>query len=322
VADVALDQFRAARRTAALGASPGRALRVADTVRRAAFSLVEDAVRAAPPSYLNVPIGPRRTLVTHQMAMARLKAVKERFGVTLNDVLLTLVAGALRRFALRRGELPHDLRVMVPVSVREAEEAGAGGNRITFAFLDLPVAQPDSARRLESVRAQSSELKSSGRIAGSDVLLRSVGLLPEPLKERAARLAASPRLYNLTVSNVPGPQVPLYVAGARVLSIHPVVPIPDRHAMSVGVLSYHGQLHVSAYADPEALPDVSRLPVLLEDACLELEIAGRAAGPRVQQRVRDLGPAGDVRRHATRTNSTDGARPRTPARARGRRPPG
>ena len=285
VADAAVDQFRAARRTAALGLSPGRAVRAADTMRRAAFSLAEDAIRAAPPSYLNVPISPERTVVSHRISMSRLARVKERHEVKLNDVVLALIAGTMRRFAIQRGDEPHDMRVMVPVSVRSAEEAGAGGNRITFAFLELPVSERDTRRQMDRIRSQSSELKDSGRIAGSDMLLRSVALLPEPLKERAARLAASPRLYNLTVSNVPGPTVPLYVAGARVLSIYPIVPIPDAHALSIGVLSYDGQLHFSAYADPTALPDLARVRVMLEDACVELEgAAGVRARPARERR--------------------------------------
>jgi diacylglycerol O-acyltransferase len=277
VADTALEQFRAARRTAALGLSPGRALRVAATMRRAAFSLAEDALRPAPSSYLNVPIGPRRTVATHPMPMSRLRRLKEDCGVSLNDVVLGLVAGALRRLSMRRREEPTDLRVMVPVNVRGDEESGEGGNRIVFAFVELPVSEPDTQTRIARIREQTLELKMSGRIAGSDMLLRSAALLPGPLRERAARLASSPRLFNLTVSNVPGPPTPLYAARARVHSIYPIIPIPDHHALSIGALSYDGRMHFSAYADPDALPGVGRLPVALEDACAELE----AAAPKV-----------------------------------------
>jgi diacylglycerol O-acyltransferase len=278
VADGALEQFRAARRAATVGLSPRRTLRVADTMRRAALSLAEDALRPAPPSYLNVDIGPQRTLITHRIAMKRLLAIKGLCGVKLNDVALTVVAGALRRLAARRGEEKKDLRVMVPVNVRSADSE-AGGNRITFAFVELPVSEPDAYRRLLSIRAQTLAIKGSGHIEGSDLLLRSVALLPEPVKEKAARLAASPRMYNLTVSNVPGPRVPLYAAGARVLSIYPIIPIPDQHALSIGMLSYGEHLHMSAYADPEALPGLSPLSILLEDSLTELEIV-TSARPR------------------------------------------
>jgi WS/DGAT/MGAT family acyltransferase len=238
--------------------------------------------------------------------MKRLVAVKARCGVKLNDVALTVVAGALRRLAARRGEETRDLRVMVPVNVRSADAADAGGYRITFAFVELPVSEPDPYRRLLSIRAQTLAIKGSGHIEGSDLLLRSVALLPEPVKEKAARLAASPRMYNLTVSNVPGPRIPLYAAGARVLSIYPVIPIPDEHALSIGMLSYGDHLHMSAYADPEALPGLRPLSILLEDALAELEIAagsGRLEKPhlkalpgpaRLGEGDRLVGPAGHV----------------------------
>ena len=283
LADSAVEQFRAARRVAALGLSPGEGLRLAGTLRRAALSLAEDAINPAPSSPLNVPIGPRRTLVKHRVSMARTSSIKEHAGVSLNDVVLAVAAGALRRLAQRVGEQPHDLRVMVPVSVRRPDEARGDGNRITFAFIDLPVAEPRPAARLERLSAQMGELKESGQVAGTEILLRSVGSLPEPLKRRAAKLAASPRLYNLTVSNVPGPRIPLYAAGARVRSIYPVIPIPEDHALSLGVLSYDGGLHFAAYADPDALPEVARLPIMLEEALEELAIA---VAPRPARRRR------------------------------------
>jgi WS/DGAT/MGAT family acyltransferase len=270
LADTALEQFRAARRLAGMGRSPGRSIRIADTMRRAALSLADDALHPAPPSYLNVEIGPRRTLATHAVDLERLLAVKRAHGVSLNDVVLALCAGALRRFAEDRGDTPSDLRVMVPVSVRGDE--GGTGNRITFAFIELPIGAETPRGRLARVVAQTSELKSSGRIAGSSMLLQGLGALPEPLKDRAARLAASPRLYNLTVSNVPGPRMPLYAAGGRVRSIFPVIPIPDRHALAIGVLTYDGRAHFALYADPEALPGTGRLAALLEEALAEMEV--------------------------------------------------
>jgi hypothetical protein len=120
------------------------------------------------------------------------------------------------------------------------------------------------------VHRDTQELKRSGRIAGSDLLLRSLEQLPGPLKTRAAKFAASPRLYNLTVSNVPGPPVPLYAAGAQVMSVFPVIPLSDGHALSIGVLSYSGALHFTAYADPITLPEARELPTLLSVALVEL----------------------------------------------------
>jgi diacylglycerol O-acyltransferase / wax synthase len=175
---------------------------------------------------------------------------------------------------LQAGEQPRDLRVMVPVNVRDENSPEAQGNRIAFAFVELPVSEAEPSARLTRIHQTMSELKSSGKVAGTDLLLRSAGALPEPFKKRAAQLAASPRLYNLTISNVPGPRLPLFAAGARVRSIYPVIPIPDGHALSFGVLTYDKHVHFSAYVDPDALPRSGRIPIMLEDALEELLPSG------------------------------------------------
>jgi diacylglycerol O-acyltransferase len=287
VADGALEQFRAARRLAGMGMRPRSTLRVAETMRRAALSLAEDVIRPASPSFVNGEIGPRRALITERMPLARLERVKRARGAKLNDVVLAVVAGALRRFAAVCEAEPAPLRAMVPVSVRASADAPADGNRITFAFLDLPLSEPDAGGRLALVSERTQALKRSGRIAGSDALLRSMVQLPGFLKERAARLAASPRMYNLAVSNVPGPRVPLYAAGAMVESIHPVIPISDGHAVAIGVLTYRDTLHFAAYVDPDALPDAPELATLFRNAVVELEHAvGRRHSPATTRGTR------------------------------------
>jgi len=281
VADTALEQFRATRKMVELGRSPARTIRVADTLRRAALSLAEDTLHRAPESYLNPEIGPGRTLVTHRFELERLLRLKERKQVKLNDIVLAAAAGALRRFARERGEEPIDLRVMVPVNVRPGDGEASTGNKITFGFIELPISSSRPGERLDRVVAAMGALKADGRIEGSALLLTGLGLCPEPIKDRAARLAASPRLYNLTVSNIPGPRVPLYAAGGRVQSIYPVIPIPDRHALSIGVMTYDSGAHFCCYADPRALPGVERLAVALEDAVAELESgSARKRSPR------------------------------------------
>jgi WS/DGAT/MGAT family acyltransferase len=272
--DTALEQFRTARRTAELGLSPGRGLRMADTARRAAFGIIDDVRRPAPASYLNKPIGPRRRLVGATLPLSRALAVKERTGTKLNDVVLATVAGALARLAPAHGEDPIDLRAMVPANVRGGA-ADAQGNAISFLFVDLPV-QSRPAERLRLVSARMQALKDDGRVAGSDQVLKMLGFLPGPLQGQAAKLAASPRLYNVTVSNVPGPRIPLFLAGGRVRSILPVIPIPDRHALAIGALTYENRLHLSAYLDPESLPRAGGLPIMLADAFHELELATAA----------------------------------------------
>jgi WS/DGAT/MGAT family acyltransferase len=271
VADGALEQFRLARRMAAMGLAPQRSLRLGETMRRAALSLAEDVIRPAPPSFLNPPIGPKRGLVVRRLPLARFLRLKRARGVTLNDVLLAVVAGALRRLTALVEAEPTPLRTMIPVSVRGPDEASTGGNQITFAFVDLPLDEPSATARLDRIHAQTSELKISGRVAGSDALLRTMGQLPGFLKERAARLAASPRMYNLTISNVPGPRLPLFAAGAQVEAIYPVIPISDGHALAIGALTYCNSIHLAAYVDPGSLPEADQLRNLLPAAATELE---------------------------------------------------
>lgn len=269
VVDGAVEQFRAARRVAALGMAPRRTLRVAETMRRAALQVAEDVLVPARPSFLNREIGPKRALVGERMPLERLLAIKEERRVKLNDVVLAVVAGALRRFAAAHEDEPEPLRAMVPVSVRGSGDDG--GNRITFAFLDLPLDEPRPFVRLAVIHGLTQELKSSGRVAGSEAILRGAGQLPGFLKERAARMAASPRMYNVTVSNVPGPRVPLYAAGAEVEAIYPVIPITEGHALAVGVLTYSDWVHFACYVDPEALPEAPELGALIEASVRELE---------------------------------------------------
>lgn len=273
VRDTARDNLRVAGSVARRAASPRDGVRAAESGGRAALSLAGDVLSPAPQSSLNPVIGPRRSLRTRRLPLADLDALKRAHGVKLNDVVLTIVAGALRQLAMNRGEEPEDLRVMVPVSTRIAGECG--GNRITFCFVRLPTGVASALERLRAVRATTVAMKEPGKIAGSEMLMRSLGHLPAPLKTRAARLAASPRLYNLTVSNVPGPAVPLYAAGARVRSAYPVIPLSDGHALSVGALSYEGGMHFTAYSDPAALPQADALPNLLSTGLHDLVEASR-----------------------------------------------
>lgn len=308
VRDSAVDQLRVARQAAQLGLSPGRGIRIAQTLRRAAFTVADDFRHPAPDSHLNVPISGRRKLVGTRLPLTRLNAVKEASGTKLNDVVLATVSGALARLAQAESREPCDLRAMVPASVRSSGGGDARGNAVSFMFVDLPVCAAPS-ERLELIADRMRKQKESGRVAGSHQMIGLLGLLPGPVQGRAARLAASPRLYNLTVSNVPGPPVPLYLAGARVDSILPVIPIPDEHALAIGALSYGGHLHVTGYMDPDAVPSGRGLPMMLVDAFEELDVSTRgrrAARPVALGRhppvrrigIVRLGGAGDpVRRY-------------------------
>jgi WS/DGAT/MGAT family acyltransferase len=179
-------------------------------------------------------------------------------------VCLAAVAGGLRELAELRGEPPRSLKAMVPVSVRADEQRRDLGNRITFAFVQLPVATRSRAGRLAQVRHETAAFKRSGRAAGTGAVLGALGLLPDPVKNRAARLASSKRVFNLTVSNIPGPRFPVYMLGAELSEAYPVVPIAAEHSLSIGMFSYCDHMFFGFYADPHSLPEVQDLPALVD----------------------------------------------------------
>jgi len=164
------------------------ASRIVGTLRRAALAAGEDLLRPAPASALNGRIGPRRQLVRHSVHLEDVRAVKQRAGATVNDVCLALAAGALRELALERGEEPAPLKAMVPVDIRADGDEAALGNRITFAFVQLPLDSPTPRARLARVRRATAAFKRDGRPGGIDAVLGALGLLPDPLRGVAARM--------------------------------------------------------------------------------------------------------------------------------------
>jgi diacylglycerol O-acyltransferase / wax synthase len=165
----------------------------------------------------------------------------------------------------------------VPVDVRSDGEADALGNRISFAFVDLPLDASTGRARLARIRRATAAFKRDGRPAGRGTVLAALGLLPDPLRGVAARTVAGPRAYNLTISNVPGPDLPLYMLGAELVEAYPVVPIAQGHALSIGIFGYLGRLHFGLYADPDAFPQVHELPSAMDTALDELVLPLAAA---------------------------------------------
>jgi WS/DGAT/MGAT family acyltransferase len=298
LADRGGESLRLAGGLARMAVSPARGIRLADTLRRAALAVGDDVLRPAPSSFVNVPIGPRRTLVHQTAPLPPLIAVKRRFGATLNEVALAIVAGALRQIVLAAAGRPRPLRAMVPVSVRAADETASLGNRISFVFVDLPVQRPHPVDRLLAIRASSAAFKRDETAQAHETVIDAMSLLPGPLKGPAARLAASSKLFNLTVSNVPGPRVSVYLLGAELLEAVPVVPLAGGHALSIGIFSYVNKLVFGCYADPVALPAVADLPGALARSVAEIvRLAPRPAPRGSPRRRRQLGavlPASDV----------------------------
>lgn len=291
------DLLRVARGAGTFALSPRRqATKMAETLTRVASVVRDDMLTPAPASSVNVPIGPQRTLVRHRADMADIRRAGRRprlapgsptgEHITVNDVYLAAVAGALRTLALRRGDAPQPLKVMVPVNLRDESEHGAdGGNRIAFSFIELPLHVATAEARLRRVHEATAAFKRSHRPAGSHAMLSAIGLLPDPLKSLAARFAASPRAYNVTISNIPGPRDPLYMLGAKLVEAYPIVPLSEEHALSVGVFGYLDHAHFGFYADPRALPEVGHLP-----EAISAEIRALAGPPRRRRRVPAVAP--------------------------------
>jgi WS/DGAT/MGAT family acyltransferase len=265
VADTAGEGFKALRAAATAAIRPKATIRAAlHGVRGAALAAREDILPRAPASPLNERLGDRRSLVGYHAPRASLRAARATSGGTLNDVGLAVVAGALRALALQRGEAPvAPLKAMVPVSMRGVNEMGVG-NQIAMPYIRLPVHLPTAKERLEWVSAQTRRLKYSERPAGMQTLYRGAAMLPAPLRTPVVRTMASPSMFNLTVSQSPGPRGALHLFGSELQEVYSVVPIAEGHALAIGMVRYRAELFFGCYADPDAFPSVHELPALLE----------------------------------------------------------
>jgi len=231
----------------------------------------------APSSPFNRMVGPNRRFAMADAPVQTFKDVKNALGGTVNDVVLATVAGALYRLLRHRKEPTRGrvLRAMVPVSVRADDQKSTLGNRVSSIFVDLPVGPMGAKRRLAMIRETTKHLKESGYAVGAEFLMNIGSWAPPTIHAMAARLAARTRVMNLVVSNVPGPQVPMYIAGARLLAQYPVMPIAEAMGLSIAVTSLAGTMAFGITADWDTLPDIDVLAQALEDSLAELR---KAAG--------------------------------------------
>jgi len=225
-------------------------------------------LHAAPTSVLNGQISPLRRLAWTRRPLADLKTIKRAYGTTVNDVILAAVAGGMRAYLIRRGEQPLALKVMVPVSVRSEQDVL--GNHISFVFAELPCDEPDAVTRLYRVHASMIRRKRDGEPEGADLVLKAAARTPMSVQQAISRLLAGPRAFNLVVSNIPGPTVPMYMLGCPLQAAYPVVPLADNHAVSVGMVTVHDQACFGVYADRQALPDADMLARDIDGAIAEL----------------------------------------------------
>ena len=285
--DAILEAWRRPRTVLDVAARAGADVReVVAGVERAVATLVSvSGTRPVHP--LNVVTGEQRRFAIAHTTLADHRTVRAARGGTVNDVVLAVVTGALRRWLMTRGEPLQEgtsVRALVPVSVRARRDPGpagarnggpAVGNKISAYFVELPVGEDDPLARLAQVSAAMTAHKAEGQAVGATALIRLAGLAPPTLHSLGVRLASqfSSQVYNVLVTNVPGPPRPLYALGARMLDMYPVVPLAGGQAVSIGITSYDGGMHYGLTADRDALPDVDVLAAALTDALAELVAA-------------------------------------------------
>jgi WS/DGAT/MGAT family acyltransferase len=248
---------------AALGAltRPERTLERVKEAAEGIGEIVWAGLNPAPATPLNVPIGPHRRFVGIAADLDDFKLVKNVLGGTVNDVVLTVVTGALRAFLLERGVGTDgmELRALVPVSVRTVGERHETGNRIAVMRGPLPVYIADPLQRLRFVRHAMDGLKESKQALGAEAIAGAQNFAPPTILAQASRLNFSTRLFNVIVTNVPGPQFPLYVLGRRMERVFPVAFLPESHALAVAIMSYDGEMNFGLLGDFDALPDLESI---------------------------------------------------------------
>jgi len=242
---------------------------------RSVSSMLGRTLRSASETPLNRPIGPHRRFDWFTMDLGDLKRLRRKLGGSLNDVVLTVVTGAVRRFLDDRQCDPAELtfRVMAPVSVRSKAERGTLGNRVSAWIIELPIGEPDPRRQLARIAEQTAELKASKEAVAAELLTQAAEFTPTALLALGARNATRLLPFNLVVTNVPGPQTPMFMLGARMLEIYPHVPLLDNLALGIALMSYDGKLHWGFNGDWDAIPDLHPFVLHVQDAYQELSRA-------------------------------------------------
>jgi WS/DGAT/MGAT family acyltransferase len=269
--------------TAALSAiRPGAAIGGARDMATAIGATLGAGFHSASATPLNVQIGPHRRFDWAVADLEALKAVRSRFGGTVNDVVLAVLAGALRTFLHHRGLDPNrlDFRVMVPVNVRDAGNRIEIGNRVAMMVVRLPLDERNPVARLERTSAETMRVKRSKQAAGTQLIESLSDATFPTIMVQFANLTALARPYNVVTTNVPGPPIPVYIHGARMLECFPLVPLFANQALGIALFSYAGKLHWGFNADWDALPDLHDLVGAVEReiaALVAAEPAARAA---------------------------------------------
>jgi WS/DGAT/MGAT family acyltransferase len=268
--------------------SPGRAGQMLRKRALAVWDLMNAGLSGASPMPFNKPISPHRRVDWLSFDLATVKQIKTHFGGTINDVVLATVAGAVAKFLRQRRQAPAapDLRVAVPVSVRAADERGTMGNRVSIWLVSLPVGEHDPRSRMATVCETTARLKQSEQSLGAEVLTQAAEWTTANLLNLAVRFINRSSLYNLIVTNVPGPPIPFYLLGSKMLAVYPHVPLFENQGIGVALLSYAGNLYWGVTGDWDQVPDLGHFSKAIAESFSELcEAAGveSAAAPSLKR---------------------------------------
>ncbi len=277
-----------AARTLTAATRPDSSLTRARDAVEGLGEIVWAGLNPAPETPLNVEIGPHRRYAIARQQLADYKQVKDVFGGTVNDVVLTVVSGALARWLRKRGVRTEglEMRALVPVSVRARDERGTLGNQLAVMRGPLPVYINDPVARLRFVKKAMDGLKESKQAVGAATLAAVNDLAPPTVLAQASRLNFSTRLFNLIVTNIPGPQLPLYVLGRRLEDLFPIAFLPKGHALAVAIMSYNGQIGYGLLGDYDQLADIDLFARGLDQSLTELlEAAEAKAAPNGKRRT-------------------------------------
>ena len=283
---------------AAAARGPGDTLDKARETVEALGEVAWAGLNPPPDTPLNVQVGPHRRFAVVDASLDDFKAIKDALGGTVNDVVLAVVSGALRSWLHGRGMRTEglELRACVPVSVRTDDERGAFGNKLVQVLCPLPVYIPDPIERVRFVSEQMQNVKESKQALGAEVIAGAQDFAPPTILAQASRMNFSTRFYNLLVTNVPGPQMPLFILGRRLEGVAPVPFLAGDRALAIAVMSYDGGMRFGLLADYDAMPDLDAVTDGVEQALAELRaLAGS-------------GPLGRRKPHATRTQQRARAR--------------
>lgn len=250
---------------------------VADTLS-ALGQTIQAAASPAMPTPFNRLIGSQRRFDWYSMDLREVKEIKNRLGGTVNDVVLCVVAGALGRFLVARGIPQHALRrgpfrIFCPVNTREATEHGMLGNRVSNILATVPISQRDPVRRLHEVSRVMADSKGSHQSRGTELIEEISEWTTPRLLGGIVRLMARSRPYNLVVTNVPGPQIPLYLLGASMLEMYPLVPLFSDQGLGIALFSYAGSIFWGFNADRDLIPDLHDFVRAVEESFVELQEA-------------------------------------------------